>query len=250
MGINIMTNCCSGQLSSQDKKEKKYLSSIEENYTKEINYINKIPEIKDLNQFVNYINSNECFLIVSKISSRTIFVKKLCKQIAPKEIINFIKNTIQFILSYNKDNNDKETIKYISMIKSYTKLGTKKIVVEFNIFEDLIKKEDENFLLRSLSDWVMLVLLMRYLNNKDEINLWINKNIDKLIKNYCFDGCYFLIKIKKKYIPNNINNKISQEKIFPTQNNYSINDEIKNEIKKMGNLVEDFINELIESNYY
>ena len=239
-----MTKCCSGQLSSQDKNEKNNSLSTEENDIKEIKYINMIPEIKDLKQFINYINSKECSLIISKISSRTLFVKKLCKQITPKELINFIKISIQFILSYNSGNTNKETLKFISMIKTYTKLSTKKIIEEFNIFSNLIKKEDENYLIRSLSDWFMLILLLRYLNNNEDVNLWINNNFDKLIKNYSFDGCYFLIKIKNKY--NSSESYKRRFEIVPSQIDYSINSDIKSEVKKLGNLVQDFINELIE----
>jgi hypothetical protein len=248
MGINIMKNCCTEeQLSSQDKVETKESLLKEEKKIKEINIINQIPEIKDFNQFIKYINSKECFKILSNISSRTIFIKKLCRQITPKEIFYFIKNSIQFIISYKEDNDDKKTIKYISMITIYTNLGTKKIIEEINFYVDLFIKEDENFLIRSLSDWVMMILLIRYLYNKEEINLWINKKFDKLIKNYCFDGCYFLIMIKNKYIFKN-KDKRNFDKIVPTQINYKINADTTNEVKKLGILIEDFLTELIDCN--
>ena len=63
-------------------------------------------------------------------------------------------------------------------------------------------------------------------------------------KKYIFDGCYFLSKIKIKY-KYELKDTISLGKLIPTQ--IKVNPDTKNEIKKLVTLVEDFINELIES---
>ena len=82
--------------------------------------------------------------------------------------------------------------------------------------------------------------LLIYLNN----NIFgIYKNIEKVYKNFIFDGIYFLIKIKMKYTYES-KDKISLDKIVPTQINTRVNYDTKNEVRKLTSLVEDFVNEL------
>ena len=88
----------------------------------------------------------------------------------------------------------------------------------------------------------MLIQLIISLAND---NLWKNRFIDKIIKNYVFDGIYFLIKIKDK-LTSNHKETISLDKIVPVQRNIKINSETKNEIKKLVALVEDFVIDLCD----
>ena len=82
--------------------------------------------------------------------------------------------------------------------------------------------------------------LLIYLNN----NIFgIYKNIEKVYKIFIFDGIYFLIKIKMKYTYES-KDKISLDKIVPTQINTRVNYDTKNEVRKLTSLVEDFVNEL------
>ena len=76
-------------------------------------------------------------------------------------------------------------------------------------------------------------------------NLWKNRFIDKIIKNYVFDGIYFLVKIKDKFT-NNKKETVSLDKIVPVQRNIKINSQTKNEIKKLVALVEDFVIDLTD----
>jgi hypothetical protein len=212
-----------------------------QNQINNIMLIKKIPEIKDSNQGLNYICSKECNNIISKIS-RTVFIKKLCNEMSTLEIYIFLKKLINWIISYEILNNDLTIRKYITQIKIYTKIGTKKIILELNTLSKKFKKEEEELLLRSLSDWVMLIQLIMSLANG---NLWKNRFIDKIIKNYVFDGIYFLVKIKDKFT-NNKKETVSLDKIVPVQRNIKINSQTKNEIKKLVALVEDFVIDLTD----
>ena len=237
--MGITTKCCSGSYSrtDNDSSSKTEDSKIQED---KIELINKIPEVKDSDQGLNYICSNEANNIIVKIP-RSIFVKKLCNEMPISEIYIFIKKIINWILSFQLKKNNLIIKKYISRIQIYTELGTKNILSELNNLLYEFKKEDEDMLLQSLSDWIMLAQLIISLDNN---NSWIYKNLEKIFKNYIFDGCYFLskIKIKCKY---ELKDTISLGKLIPTQ--IKVNPDTKNEIKKLVTLVEDFINELIES---
>ena len=158
------------------------------------------------------------------------------------EIYIFLKKLINWIISYEILNNDITIQKYITQIKIYTKIGTKKIILELNTLSKKFKKEEEELLLRSLSDWVMLIQLIMSLADG---NLWKNRFIDKIIKNYVFDGIYFLVKIKDKFT-NNKKETVSLDKIVPVQRNIKINSQTKNEIKKLVALVEDFVIDLTD----
>ena len=75
-----------------------------------------------------------------------------------------------------------------------------------------------------------------------DINLWSNKNLEEVIKRYCFEGCYFLLQIKIKYSNGMCNNN----KLLKTTTNFKVNKDTKNEVKKLFYLVEDFFKELSE----
>ena len=237
--MGITTKCCSGSYSrtDNDSSSKTEDSKIQED---KIKLINKIPEVKDSDQGLNYICSNEAYNIIAKIP-RSIFIKKLCNEMPISEIYIFIKKIINWILIFQLKKNNLIIKKYISRIQIYTELGTKNILSELNNLLYEFKKEDEDMLLQSLSDWIMLAQLIISLDNN---NSWIYKNLEKIFKKYIFDGCYFLskIKIKCKY---ELKDTISLGKLIPTQ--IKVNPDTKNEIKKLVTLVEDFINELIES---
>ena len=158
-----------------------------------------------------------------------------------EEIYIFIKKVIKWILDYKITSDDFLIIKYISKIQIYTKFGTKKIISELNELQNIFKKDEEEMLLRSLSDWIILSQIIMTIK---ENNLWKNIDLEKYIKNYVFDGIYFLIKIK---IKNNFELKetISIDKIIPTQINTKINSDTTKEIIKLISLVEDFVFDLI-----
>ena len=238
--MGVVTKCCTSQYLYSDMNSASK-ETENQNQINNIMLIKKIPEIKDSNQGLNYICSKECNNIISKIS-RTVFIKKLCNEMSTLEIYIFLKKLINWIISYEIINNDITIQKYITQIKIYTKIGTKKIILELNTLSKKFKKEEEELLLRSLSDWVMLIQLIISLADG---NLWKNRFIDKIIKNYVFDGIYFLVKIKDKFT-NNKKETVSLDKIVPVQRNIKINSQTKNEIKKLVALVEDFVIDLTD----
>ena len=240
--MGVVTKCCSSQyLYSDMNSASKDSENQNQNQINNIMLIKKIPEVKDSNQGLNYICSKECNNIITRIS-RTIFIKKLCNEMSTPEIYIFLKKLINWIISYEIANDDITIKKYITQIQIYTKIGTKKIISELNTLSKKFQKDEEELLLRSLSDWVMLIQLIISLTND---NLWKNRFIDKIIKNYVFDGIYFLIKIKDK-LTSNHKETISLDKIVPVQRNIKINSETKNEIKKLVALVEDFVIDLCD----
>ena len=238
--MGVVTKCCTSQYTYSDMNSASK-ETENQNQINNIMLIKKIPEVKDSNQGLNYICSKECNNIISKIS-RTVFIKKLCNEMSTLEIYIFLKKLINWIISYEIINNDITIQKYITQIKIYTKIGTKKIILELNTLSKKFKKEEEELLLRSLSDWVMLIQLIMSLADG---NLWKNRFIDKIIKNYVFDGIYFLVKIKDKFT-NNKKETVSLDKIVPVQRNIKINSQTKNEIKKLVALVEDFVIDLTD----
>lgn len=254
-----MTNCCQNNYSNTEFIT---TSSIASNQFNDENLLKKIPEIKESNEGIDYITSKDCYQILIKRTPKFILIKKLCQNLDAKEIFNLIKQSINWILPAKADKNDKKIQKIISMIKNYTKFGTKKILDDLEKINYLLKKEDEILLLQSLSDWVMLIELIMFLNNRRDsnnnrgtdyscknvctvydINLWYNKNLGEIIKKYCFDGIYFLLQIKMKY--NKHENKNSN-KFVQTPNNVKVNSDTKNEIKKIFILIEDFVKEISE----
>ena len=240
--MGVVTKCCTSQyLNSDMNSASKETENQNQNQINNIMLIKKIPEVKDSNQGLNYICSKECNNIILKIS-RTVVIKKLCNEMSTLEIYIFLKKLINWIISYEIINNDITIQKYITQIKIYTKIGTKKIILELNTLSKKFKKEEEELLLRSLSDWVMLIQLIISLADG---NLWKNRFIDKIIKNYVFDGIYFLVKIKDKFT-NNKKETVSLDKIVPVQRNIKINSQTKNEIKKLVALVEDFVIDLTD----
>ena len=240
--MGVVTKCCSSQYLYSDMNSiSKDSEKQNQNQISNITLIKKIPEVKDSNQGLNYICSKECNNIITRIS-RTIFIKKLCNEMSTQEIYIFLKKLINWIISYEIANDDITINRYIAQIQIYAKIGTKKIISELNTLSKKFKKDEEEFLLRSLSDWVMLIQLIISLAND---NLWKNRFIDKIIKNYVFDGIYFLIKIKDK-LTSNHKETISLDKIVPVQRNIKINSETKNEIKKLVALVEDFVIDLCD----
>ena len=238
--MGIVTKCCTSQYLHSDVNHQSK-ESENENLLNNINLINKIPKVKDSNEGLNYICSKECYNIITKIS-KEIFTKKLCKKMSTEEIYIFIKKVINWILDYKITSDDFLIIKYISKIQIYTKLGTKKIISELNELQNIFKKDEEEMLLRSLSDWIILSQIIMTIKVN---NLWKNIDLEKYIKNYVFDGIYFLIKIK---IKNNFELKesttISIDKIIPTQINTKINSDTTKEIIKLISLVEDFVFDL------
>ena len=257
MGV-IMTNCCQNNFSNTELITS---SSISGNQFNDENLIKKIPEINESNEGLDYITSRDCYQILIKKIPKIILIKKLCQNLDAQEIFNLIKQSINWILPAKIDKKDKNIQKYFLMIKTYTKIGTKKILDDLEKINNLFKKEDEILLLQSLSDWVMLIELILFLNNSRDnnnnrgsdyscknvctvydINLWYNKKLEEIIKKYCFDGIYYLlqIKIKYKHEKNNFNQFVK------TPNNIKVNSETKNEIKKMLILIEDFVKEISE----
>ena len=261
MGV-IMTNCCQNNYSNTELITSSSLTSYQFN---DENLLKKIPEIKESNEGIDYITSKDCYQILIKKTPKIILIKRLCHNLDAQEIFNLIKQSINWILPAKIEKNDKNIQKYILMIKNYTKFGTKKILDDLEQINYLLKKEDEIFLLQSLSDWAMLIELIIFLNNKREnnnnkynnrgteyslknvctvydINLWYNKNLGEIIKKYCFDGIYFLVQIKMKYKQENKN----LNKFVQTANNTKVNSDTKNEIKKIFILIEDFVKEISE----
>ena len=252
-----MTNCCKKDFLNTELITS---SSIADNTFKDENLLKKIPIIKDSNQGIEYIISKESYQILIRKIPKILFMKKLCQNIETQEIFFFIKQSINWIFSARVEKNDKKINKYILMIQDYTKFGTKKILDELESINKLIKKEDEIFLLQSLSDWVMLIELIMFFNNSSDnsnlgsdfsckntctvydINLWYNKNIEEIIKKYCFDGCFYLMQIKIKYMHENIN----YYKFVETSCNLKVNNNTKNEMKRIFNLTKDFVKQISE----
>ena len=238
--MGIVTKCCTSQYLHSDVNHQSK-ESENENILNNINLINKIPKVKDSNEGLNYICSKECYNIITKIS-KEIFTKKLCKKMSTEEIYIFIKKVINWILDYKITSDDFLIIKYISKIQIYTKFGTKKIISELNELQNIFKKDEEEMLLRSLSDWIILSQIIMTIK---ENNLWKNIDLEKYIKNYVFDGIYFLIKIKTKYTHER-KETVNLDRIFPIQTNYKINYDTKNEIKNIVDLVEDLVIDLFD----
>ena len=254
-----MTNCCKNNYTNTELFT---TSSITSNQFNDENLLKKIPEINESNEGIDYITSKDCYQILIKKTPKIILIKKLCRNLDTQEIFHLIKQSINWILPAKIEKNDNKKIqKYILMIKNYTKFGTKKILDDLEHISNLFKKEDEIFLLQSLSDWVMLIELIMFLNNRRDnnnnrgtdyscknvctvydINLWYNKNLGEIIKKYCFDGIYFLLQLKIKYKQQNKNSN----KFVQTPNNVKVNSDTKNEIKKMFFLIEDFVKEISE----
>lgn len=249
-----MANCCRNENSSSELNTS---ASISDNIFQDEQLLNKIPTVKDSISGINYITSKESYQILIRKIPKIIFTKKLSQNLSTSELIQFINKSINWILEAKTEKNDKKIIKYILMIKNYTKFGTTNILKELNNIRNLIRKEDDNFLLQSLSDWIMLIQLIMFMNNSNnnnnkgsdyscknlctayDINLWYNRNLEKVIKNYCFDGCFFLIQIKIKY--KSIN---KYSKFITTSFDMKINNDTKNEVKKLFCLIEDFVKEL------
>ena len=257
MGV-IMTNCCKNENESTELLTSS--SNLSITSFNDENILKKIPKLNNTNEGIDYITSKECYQILIRKVPKIILVKKLCQNLEPQEIFCFIKQSINWILPYRLEKCNKKIQKYIAMIKNYTKYGTKKILDELEHINinNIIKKEDEIFLLQSLSDWVILIQIILFLNNgRDnnnkggdfscknvcsvyEINLWYNRNMEEIIKKYCFDGCYFLFQIKIK----NSNENKNANKFVKTSYNIKVNNNTKNEIKKIFHLTEDFIKQL------
>ena len=254
-----MTNCCDNIRSNTELITSS--SMIDNNsYFQDENSLKQIPQIKDSNEGIDFIISKESYQILIKKIPKNIFVKKLCQNLNPQNIFYLIKEAINWILPIETEKKDKKIKKYISMIQNYTKFGTKKIIDELESLNinNKLKKEDEGLLLQSLSDWVMLIELILFLNKSGnnnnyepdfscknmcsvyDINLWYNKNMEEVIKRYAFEGCYYLLQIKMKYSSekNNFN------KIIKTPSNIKVNKDSINEFKKLFFLIEDFIKEL------
>ena len=260
MGI-ILTNCCKNDFSHTEIMT---TSSMIDNTFHDENLIKKIPQLKNSNQGLDYITSHECYQLLIRKIPKIIFTKQLCQFIGVEEIFKLIKESINWICNSKIKKNSKKIKKYILMIKNYTNYGTKKIWKELEDINNskLLKKEDERFFLQSLSDWIMLIELILFLNNSNDnnnygpdfscknictaydINLWSNKNLEDVIKKYCFDGCYFLVQIKIKYL----NENKSFNKFLKTSYNSKLNAEIKNEFKKNFTLLENFVNEIWDDN--
>ncbi len=257
MGI-IMTNCCKNEYTNTELLTSSSL--LTNNSFKDGDVLKKIPEINNSSEGIDYLTSKDCYQILIRKIPKFIFTKKLCQKLEPKEIFYFIKQSINWIFSASSEKNDKIIKKYIEMIKNYTEYGTKKILDDLeniNIYK-IIKKEDYIVLIQSLSDWIMLIELILFLNKSNDnknkgskynyknlctvydINLWYDKNMEEIIKRYCFDGCYFLLQIKIKYK----NEKYDYNKFVQTTFNVKVNNNTKNEIKKNFLLTEDFIKQI------
>ena len=253
-----MANCCQNNYSNTELITSSSMTSYQFN---DENILKKIPEIKESNEGIDYITSKDCYQILIKKTPKIILIKRLCHNLDAQEIFNLIKQSINWILPAKIEKKDRNIHNYILMIKKYTKFGTKKILDDLEQINYLFKKEDDIFLLQSLSDWVMLIELIMFLNNRRDnnnnrgsdyslknvctvydINLWYNKNIGEIIKKYCFDGIYFLVQIKMKYKQENKN----LNKFVQTPNNTKVNSDTKNEIKKIFILIEDFVKEISE----
>ena len=257
MGV-IMRNCCQSEHSNTEFITS---SSINENLYLDENLLNRIPKLKDSNQGINYIISKECYQILIRKVPKVTFLKKLCQNLSIQELFIFVKKSINWILLAKNEKNEKIIIKYLTMIKDYVNYGTKKIINDLS--DVTFEQEDENYLIQSLSDFIMLIELIMFMNKSSEynnigtdfscrnvsteydINLWYNKNISEVIRKYCFDGCYFLLNLKLKY---KCENKYNNTKFIQTPNYTKINNETKNEVKKLFYLIEDFIKEISKLN--
>ena len=257
MGV-IMTNCCKNEFRNTELLTSS--TNLSNNSFNDENIIKKIPQINNANEGIDYITSKDCYQILIRKVPKIILVKNLCQNLESQEIFSFIKHSINWILPARAEKNNKKIQKYILMIKNYTKYGTKKVLDELEHINinNIIKKEDEIFLLQSLSDWVILIQIILFLNKSSDtknkgsdfsyknvcsvydINLWYEKNMEETIKRYCFDGCYFLLLIKSKN--KNVNN--NYKKFVKTTNNIKVNNDTKNEIKKLFHLTEDFIRQI------
>ena len=254
-----MTNCCDNIRSNTELITSSSMTDNNSIFQDE-NSLKQIPQIKDLNEGIDFIISKESYQILIKKIPKNIFVKKLCQNLNPQNIFYLIKEAINWILLIETEKKDKKIKKYISMIQNYTKFGTKKIIDELESLNinNKLKKEDEGLLLQSLSDWVMLIELILFLNKSGnnnnygpdfscknmcsvyDINLWYNKNMEEVIKRYAFEGCYYLLQIKMKYSCE----KKNFNKILKTPSDIKVNKDSINEVKKLFFLIEDFIKEL------
>jgi hypothetical protein len=256
MGV-IMTTCCQND---RMKSELNTSSTMFDNISYDEQILNETHSVKDSAEGLNYIISNECYELLIRKIPKVILTKRISKNLKTSEIFNFIKKCINYISTFKMMKGNVKIKKYILMAKNYTKFGTKNILDDLNDINYSIKNNDDNYLLQSLSDWIMLIQLIIFLNNKNDnknrgsdfsckntstaydINLWYNKNFEKVIKKYCFDGCFFLIQIKIKYISHN--NKYNTNQFLSTPSDLKVSNEIKNQSKKLLCLTEDFVKEI------
>ena len=259
---NIMATCCQDELIKTEMNTSSTLGDI----FQDEELLNEIPTIKDSNEGIKYITSNKCYELLIRKIPKVIFTKTLCKNLNTSEIFIFIKKSIDYINKVKIMKNEAKIKKYILTIKNYTKYGTKNISEELDSINNLIQNRDDNYLLQSLSNWIMLIQLIFFLNNKNDkknrgsdfscknecnaydINLWCNQNLEKAFKRYSFEGCFFLIQIKMRYISNNSRNSTNQ--FLSTPSDIKVSNEIKNEAKNLFDLTQDFVKEISDDNNF
>ena len=78
-----MNNCCKNEYTPTELMTS---SSIRENVFNDESSLLKVPEIKNSDQGIDYIISNECYQILIKKVPKNIFVKKLCQNLNAQEI--------------------------------------------------------------------------------------------------------------------------------------------------------------------
>ena len=158
--------------------------------------------IDNYKQAFKYICSKDFYNLLRDFPKNSI-IKTLCEKLSNKDILKIINFSIKWILNLNTIKYSLETKKIINDIKINTKNSTE------NLINELIKinlgDKIEDLLIESLANWGILIQAIMYIiysNNtkKKTYNLWAGKNIIEESNNYIFNGTYFLVQTKIKYL--------------------------------------------------
>jgi len=243
--MGVITNCCNNQVINSKSTISIY-SFSESNFINDNNiYLDIIPNNLSFNSSLNFITSENYYILLTKNISKDTITKKICQKFNNSEIFGLINNLFQWIQKENIDNYEQFTKQKVNIIKTYVKLSLKNIFEDFKDFK--FNMAIEIYLLQvltSISSIVQCILFLK--NNSNEkadaykINVWIKKNILEEVKKYSLQSAYFLLLIKKKYSSKekNVNNEKKGKK--------STNEQ-KEEISHYYKLSIDFTDNLINS---
>ena len=169
-------------------------------------FINNIETYNKSNKDIyNYIINSEYYILLLKNISPNVLIKKLCEFKNINDLIEIVNLIINFIINFNKENNNN----IIKSIKDNINLGTKKLLIELNNYKNIENKKGKEYFEKSISDFSVIIHYFIYNNNNNnkiyKENYWKNKNIENEIKMNSYKALYNLIKAKNEINLNNNN---------------------------------------------